>query len=103
MTTTAIRPAAPPPVMQSRSWVPDVLRQSATLAWRGVTKTMHSTEALLDVTLQPVIFLLLFVYVFGGAIAGDPGTYLQYALPGGRSCRPSCSPRRAPERDSRTT
>ena len=43
MTTTAIRPAAPPPVMQSGSWVPDVLRQSATLAWRGVTKTMHST------------------------------------------------------------
>ena len=82
MTTTAIRPAAPSPVMQSGSWVPDVLRQSATLAWRGVTKTMHSTEALLDVTLQPVIFLLLFVYVFGGAIAGDPGTYLQYALPG---------------------
>ena len=29
-----------------------------------------------------MIFLLLFVYVFGGAIAGDPGTYLQYALPG---------------------
>ena len=52
--------------------VPAVLRHSATLAWRGLTKTVHSTEALLDVTLQPVIFLLLFVYVFGGAIAGDP-------------------------------
>ena len=82
MTTTAVRPAAPPPVVVSRSRLPDVLRQSATLAWRGVTKTVHSTEALLDVTLQPVIFLLLFVYVFGGAIAGDPATYLQYALPG---------------------
>jgi oleandomycin transport system permease protein len=82
MTTTAVRPAAPPPVVLSRSWVPDVLRQSATLAGRGVKKTVHSTEALLDVTLQPVIFLLLFVYVFGGAIAGDTGTYLQYALPG---------------------
>jgi hypothetical protein len=59
-----------------------VLRHSATLAWRGILKTIHSTEALLDVTLQPVIFLLLFVYVFGGAIAGDTTTYLQYALPG---------------------
>ncbi|MDT0349489.1 ABC transporter permease [Pseudonocardia charpentierae] len=59
-----------------------MLRHSATLAWRGLTKTVHSTEALLDVTLQPVIFLLLFVYVFGGAISGDTGTYLQYALPG---------------------
>ena len=82
MTTTAVRPAAPPPVVLSHSRLPDVLRQSATLAWRGITKTVHSTEALLDVTLQPVIFLLLFVYVFGGAIAGDTGTYLQYALPG---------------------
>ena len=82
MTTTTVRPAAPPPVALSRARLPDVLRQSATLAWRGVTKTVHSTEALLDVTLQPVIFLLLFVYVFGGAIAGDTSTYLQYALPG---------------------
>jgi hypothetical protein len=62
--------------------VPAVVRHSATLAWRGVLKTVHSTEALLDVTLQPLIFLLLFVYVFGGAIAGDTSTYLQYALPG---------------------
>jgi oleandomycin transport system permease protein len=82
MTTTAVRPTAPPPVVLSRSRPPAVLRQSFTLAWRGITKTVHSTEALLDVTLQPVIFLLLFVYVFGGAIAGDTGTYLQYALPG---------------------
>jgi oleandomycin transport system permease protein len=81
--TTTTRPAAPaqlPPT--TRAHPPAVLRHSAALAWRGILKTVHSTEALLDVTLQPVIFLLLFVYVFGGAIAGDPATYLQYALPG---------------------
>src|SRR5688500_18192601 len=61
---------------------PATLRHSATLAWRGIVKTIHSPEALLDVTLQPVIFLLLFVYVFGGAISGDTQTYLQFALPG---------------------
>lgn len=61
---------------------PSTLRHGATLAWRGIVKTIHSPEALLDVTLQPIIFLLLFVYVFGGAIAGDPTTYLQFALPG---------------------
>ncbi len=33
-------------------------------------------------TLQPVIFLLLFVYVFGGAISGNTDAYLQIALPG---------------------
>ena len=82
-TATATRPVAPvPPARAARPVVPAVLRHSATLAWRGVLKTVHSTEALLDVTLQPVIFLLLFVYVFGGAIAGDTTTYLQYALPG---------------------
>ncbi len=62
--------------------VPSTLRHGGTLAWRGIVKTIHSPEALLDVTLQPVIFLLLFVYVFGGAIAGDTQTYLQFALPG---------------------
>jgi oleandomycin transport system permease protein len=81
--TTTTRPAAPvPSAPATRARPPGVLRHSATLAWRGVLKTVHSTEALLDVTLQPVIFLLLFVFVFGGAIAGDPQTYLQYALPG---------------------
>jgi oleandomycin transport system permease protein len=61
---------------------PATLRHGATLAWRGIVKTIHSPEALLDVTLQPVVFLLLFVYVFGGAISGDTQTYLQFALPG---------------------
>ena len=81
-TTTPVRPAAPAPPERGPTAVPGVLRHSATLAGRGVLKTVHSTEALLDVTLQPVIFLLLFVFVFGGAIAGDTGAYLQYALPG---------------------
>src|SRR5690349_6928873 len=76
------RPAPAPPARAARPLLPGVLRHAVTLAWRGIVKTVHSTEALLDVTLQPVIFLLLFVYVFGGAIAGDTGTYLQYALPG---------------------
>jgi oleandomycin transport system permease protein len=80
---TTTRPVAPAPSARpARARLPSVLRHSATLAWRGVLKTVGSTEALLDVTLQPVIFLLLFVYVFGGAIAGDTTTYLQYALPG---------------------
>jgi oleandomycin transport system permease protein len=65
-----------------RRRVPSTLRHGAALARRGITKTVHSPEALIDVTLQPVIFLLLFVYVFGGAIAGGSGDYLQYALPG---------------------
>ncbi|MBA3906346.1 MAG: ABC transporter permease [Pseudonocardiales bacterium] len=85
MTTFAASATAPPetarPLSPARHG-PPVLRHAATLAWRGVIKTAHSPEALLDVTLQPVIFLLLFVYVFGGAIAGSTSGYLQIALPG---------------------
>lgn len=84
-TTTTRTPAAPParnPVAPPGGGVLAALRHSGTLAWRGIVKTINSPEALIDVTLQPVIFLLLFVYVFGGAISGDTSTYLQFALPG---------------------
>jgi oleandomycin transport system permease protein len=59
-----------------------LLRHSVVLAKRGLIKTTRTPEALIDVTLQPVIFLLLFVYLFGGAIAGSQHEYLQYVLPG---------------------
>src|SRR3954468_9121575 len=87
-TTTGTRTDVPPLPTKPRGAPPggrrgpSSLRHGLTVAWCGVVKTIHSPEALLDVTLQPVIFLLLFVYVFGGAIAGDTTTYLQYALPG---------------------
>jgi oleandomycin transport system permease protein len=70
---------APQPVERR---LPSTLRHGASLARRGIVKTVHSPEALIDVTLQPLIFLLLFVYVFGGAIAGSSGDYLHFALPG---------------------
>jgi oleandomycin transport system permease protein len=60
-----------------------LVRHSVALARRSLIKTMRTPEALLDVTLQPVIFLLLFTYLFGGAIAGgDRHAYLQFLLPG---------------------
>ncbi len=61
-----------------------LLRHSLALAQRSLIKTMRTPEALIDVTLQPVIFLALFTYVFGGAIAGSghQHAYLQYLLPG---------------------
>jgi ABC-2 type transport system permease protein len=39
-------------------------------------------EQLLDVTVTPVMFVLMFTYLFGGAIAGSTAAYLQYILPG---------------------
>ncbi len=45
-------------------------------------KIKHVPEQLIDVTLTPVLFTLMFTYMFGGAIAGSTGEYLQYILPG---------------------
>jgi oleandomycin transport system permease protein len=60
-----------------------LVRHSAALARRSLIKTLRTPEALIDVTLQPVIFLLLFTYLFGGAISGgDRHGYLQLLLPG---------------------
>lgn len=50
--------------------------------WRGMLKIKHVPEQLLDVTLMPVLIVFLFTYMFGGAIAGSTGEYLQYLLPG---------------------
>ncbi len=58
------------------------LRHGLTLTWRGLVKTRRNPERLAELTFQPIIFVLLFVYVFGGAISGDTHAYLQYVLPG---------------------
>jgi ABC-2 type transport system permease protein len=53
-----------------------------TFGWRGMLKVKHVPEQLLDVTLTPVMFVLMFTYLFGGAIAGSTAAYLDYILPG---------------------
>ncbi len=60
-----------------------LVRHSGALARRSLIKTVRTPEALIDVTIQPVIFLLLFTYLLGGAIAGgNRQAYLQFLLPG---------------------
>jgi oleandomycin transport system permease protein len=58
------------------------LRQTMTLAWRTIVQVRHNPWELGDFSIQPIMFVLLFTYVFGGAIAGDTGAYLTFALPG---------------------
>jgi ABC-2 type transport system permease protein len=45
-------------------------------------KLKHVPEELADVIGIPIIFTLMFTYLFGGALAGSTGTYLQFLLPG---------------------
>ncbi len=59
-----------------------LVRHSLSLAKRSLIKTWRTPEALIDVTLQPAIFLVIFVYIFGGAVAGSTHDYLQFLLPG---------------------
>jgi oleandomycin transport system permease protein len=57
-------------------------RHSLVLAGRSITKTLRSPGLLGDAVLLPVIFLLLFVYLFGGAVSGSTRGYLQFIFPG---------------------
>jgi ABC-2 type transport system permease protein len=58
------------------------IRNSFTMAYRGVLKIRRTPEQLFDVTFQPIIFTLMFTYIFGGAIAGDIASYLPIIIPG---------------------
>ncbi|WP_442791640.1 ABC transporter permease [Micromonospora sp. NBC_01813] len=79
---TAVTTASEVPGRQT--WVSPVagLRHTGTLAWRSLVQIKHNPMELLDLSIQPLMFVLLFTYVFGGAIAGSPGDYLTFALPG---------------------
>jgi oleandomycin transport system permease protein len=60
----------------------DGLRNTFTLTWRSVLKIQTNMEDVMGLSLQPIMFLLLFTYVFGGALSGNIHKYLQYELPG---------------------
>lgn len=55
---------------------------SLTLAWRSVLKIRTNPQDLIGLWLQPIMYLILFTYVFGGAIKGSTHQYLQFSLPG---------------------
>ncbi|MGH8965066.1 MAG: ABC transporter permease [Actinomycetes bacterium] len=76
MTTTLI--TTRPPV-HDRS----ILQQSLTVVWRNLLHIKRMPEMLMDVTVQSVMFVLLFAYVFGGSIdVPGRGDYKEFLLPG---------------------
>ncbi|MER7008808.1 ABC transporter permease [Dactylosporangium sp. NPDC000555] len=72
---TVLAPEARPPR-------PSALTASMTFGWRAMLKIKHVPEQLFDVTAFPIIMVLMFTYLFGGALAGSPREYLQFFLPG---------------------
>ena len=81
MSTTALptpRGAEPGAAQRARWLVAD----SLALARRNLSHVRQIPEKLFDVTLQPIMFVLLFAYVFGGVIAISGGSYREYLVPG---------------------
>lgn len=86
MTTLTPTSATPPRVTPrpgvGGSGLGATIRQSFTMAYRGLVKVRRTPEQLFDVTLMPIVFTVMFTYIFGGAIAGDVGSYLPVIIPG---------------------
>jgi ABC-2 type transport system permease protein len=68
--------------MRARPQPASALSAIATLAWRAMLKIKHVPFQLFDVTVMPIMFTLLFTYIFGGALAGSPREYIGFLLPG---------------------
>ena len=66
----------------ARPPAPSALSNALVFGWRAVLKFKHVPEQLFDLVMTPIMFTLLFTFVFGGALAGSPGGYLQVFLPG---------------------
>ncbi|MHC1559765.1 ABC transporter permease [Actinomycetospora sp. C-140] len=74
--------AAPPPPASRRATPAQWVSQSITMAWRSLVQIKHNPSELLDLSIQPIMFVLLFTFVFGGAIGGSTDAYLQFSLGG---------------------
>jgi ABC-2 type transport system permease protein len=59
-----------------------VLGDTAVMLGRSVRHVTRSVDTIITVTIMPIAFLLLFRYVFGGAIQTGTGNYVNYLMPG---------------------
>jgi oleandomycin transport system permease protein len=58
------------------------LRHALLVARRNLLQVRGNPQLLIFLVIQPVLFVLLFVYVFGGAIAGSSRQYVPFVIPG---------------------
>ncbi|WP_093799954.1 ABC transporter permease [Streptomyces sp. Wb2n-11] len=69
-------------VSRDRPPRPSALSASLTFGWRAMLKIKHVPEQLFDVTAFPIMMVLMYTYLFGGALAGSVAEYIQFLLPG---------------------
>lgn len=65
-----------------RAAPPGMAANVLTFGWRAMLKLKHMPEQLFDVLVSPLMFVVMFTYLLGGALAGSPTAYLQFLLPG---------------------
>jgi len=59
-----------------------VLHDTGVLFGRSMRHILRSPDTIITVAIMPIMFMLLFVYVFGGAIQAGTDNYVNYLLPG---------------------
>src|SRR6202140_1503957 len=59
-----------------------VISDTRVMLGRSLRHVTRSMDTIITVTIMPIAFMLLFVYVFGGAIQTGTGNYVNYLLPG---------------------
>lgn len=72
--TTLVAPSPPRPL----GW----LRHSLVLAGRSLAKTGRNPGAVINAVVTPALFGAVFLYLFGGSVAGSTADYVQYLFPG---------------------
>lgn len=82
MSTIALDPLDAVANARPRTTPAETLSQTLTMAWRALKKMRRNPEQFFDVTFQPILFTLMFAYIFGGAISGDVKSYLPLMIPG---------------------
>jgi ABC-2 type transport system permease protein/oleandomycin transport system permease protein len=76
-------PVTAPAEPRGPARVAATVQDTAAVGWRNLLAYVRVPQLLIFSTVQPVVFVLLFRYVFGGAIKGVPGVdYVDYLMPG---------------------
>jgi ABC-2 type transport system permease protein/oleandomycin transport system permease protein len=82
MTTIALPRAIEQPVAQKGSRLGWAVQDTLTVTWRNLLALSRNPQTVMFSAIQPIMFTLLFVYVFGGAIHIPGIPYVDYLIPG---------------------
>ena len=77
--SAALRPYSVAPRPRSRAWI---AVDAFTITWRNLLQVVRNPQLAVVDTITPIMFVLLFAFVFGGAIQVPGGDYIRYLMPG---------------------